>query len=330
MQRDIRSTSNCSPCRWRKQWYQRRVRGVKNFEAMGSGNSIYVCNASPYEVYVTASPNPDWLIADVFVGVALFAVSLPAGGEGAITTLKAVEGLAELAHGIYDIVEVNHKLEEFFHGHGIPISPGSYTRVNFTNVNNPLNYFSPSAWGAITGGSDIALHFYAKTPSGVLLRTFNSNSDWSWVVNDTSIARQKYGDSLSNMRRDPEKGVYSWSDPHLKSNILPSPFSLFAYTEEFLKSNNGSYRAVMQADKNFVLYGPSGATWASNTWNAGSSSDVRVTMQDDGNLCVYSGDTCTWCSNTWHSGTAPYRLILQDTGNLQILDATSRVVWSKP
>eukprot|EP01126_Amoeba_proteus_P061827 TRINITY_DN8337_c0_g1_i5.p1 TRINITY_DN8337_c0_g1~~TRINITY_DN8337_c0_g1_i5.p1 ORF type:complete len:103 (-),score=13.09 TRINITY_DN8337_c0_g1_i5:267-575(-) len=101
------------------------------------------------------------------------------------------------------------------------------------------------------------------------------------------------------MRRDPEKGVYSWSDPHLKSNILPSPFSLFAYTEEFLKSNNGSYRAVMQADKNFVLYGPSGATWASNTWNAGSSSDVRVTMQDDGNLCVYSGDTCTWCSNTW-------------------------------
>jgi len=64
-----------------------------------------------------------------------------------------------------------------------------------------------------------------------------------------------------------------------------------------IKSPNGRYRAVMQEDGNFVLYGGK-ANWASNTMGRGD----RVIMQDDGNLVVYNGDLATWASNTYQPG----------------------------
>ncbi len=64
-----------------------------------------------------------------------------------------------------------------------------------------------------------------------------------------------------------------------------------------LKSGDGKYRAVMQPDGNFVLYGGR-ATWASNTMGRGD----RVVMQDDGNLVIYDGNHATWASNTMMPG----------------------------
>lgn len=65
-----------------------------------------------------------------------------------------------------------------------------------------------------------------------------------------------------------------------------------------LKSDNGKYRAAMQEDGNFVLYGGK-ALWASNTMGNGD----RVIMQDDGNLVVYKDNHATWASNTMQNGS---------------------------
>lgn len=88
-----------------------------------------------------------------------------------------------------------------------------------------------------------------------------------------------------------------------------------------LWSHDGRYQAVMQGDGNFVVYGPSGPTWASGT----SASGATVHMQGDGNLVVYApGGGAVWASNTSGAGA---RLVMQDDGNL-VVYASSGPTWS--
>lgn len=88
-----------------------------------------------------------------------------------------------------------------------------------------------------------------------------------------------------------------------------------------LRSANGEYTLVLQAsDGNFVLYGPSGAMWAS-----GRAADF-VVMQGDGNLVGYTnGGGVAWASNT--AGSGGNRLVVQNDGNVVIYSA-SRAVWA--
>ena len=58
-------------------------------------------------------------------------------------------------------------------------------------------------------------------------------------------------------------------------------------TNQQLVSANRSWRAIMQTDGNFVVYGPSGPTWASGT-NGRGSAPYMALMQPDGNLVVYA------------------------------------------
>ena len=88
-----------------------------------------------------------------------------------------------------------------------------------------------------------------------------------------------------------------------------------------LQSADGRYTLVLQAtDGNFVLYGPSGALWAS-----GRAADF-VVMQGDGNLVGYTnGGVATWASNT--AGSGGNRLVVQDDGNV-VIYSPSRAVWA--
>ena len=91
--------------------------------------------------------------------------------------------------------------------------------------------------------------------------------------------------------------------------------------DQFIVSQNGSYRLVMQGDGNLVEYGPSGALWATYT-NPGSS---RLVNQGDGNLVVYpdSGGVA-WASNTSGGGAT---LIVQNDGNV-VLYGSGGPTWS--
>ncbi len=63
--------------------------------------------------------------------------------------------------------------------------------------------------------------------------------------------------------------------------------------------------------------------------------EVVLRAQSDGNLVLYGVDsqkninlgTVYWNSGTWEVGSAPYRLVLQNNGNLVYFDATDTIVW---
>ncbi len=88
-----------------------------------------------------------------------------------------------------------------------------------------------------------------------------------------------------------------------------------------LRSADGRFTLVLQSsDGNFVLYGPSGALWAS-----GKAADF-VVMQSDGNLVGYTNaGVATWASNT--AGSGGNRLVIQDDGNVVIYSPTT-AVWA--
>lgn len=101
------------------------------------------------------------------------------------------------------------------------------------------------------------------------------------------------------------------------------------YQGQQLISRNQRFRAVMQYDGNFVLYGAEMPLWASGTVGRG----FRVIMQRDGNLVLYeqslSGDGKTkipqWASDTQSRGDY---LMCQDDGNMAVFSWNRKLVWS--
>jgi hypothetical protein len=97
-----------------------------------------------------------------------------------------------------------------------------------------------------------------------------------------------------------------------QASVLPAGQTLTAGNS--LVSPQGAYRLTMQTDGNLVEYGPSGATWSSNT--AGSGSNNRLTMQSDGNLVMYTGSGAVpFATGEVGSGTND-TLAVQDDGNV--------------
>jgi len=87
-----------------------------------------------------------------------------------------------------------------------------------------------------------------------------------------------------------------------------------ALTEgDYLESDGGQYKLIMQGDGNLVLYQEGKALWSSET---GGHPGSYAVMQGEGNLVVYDGATATWNSSTW--GFSGAHLALQNEGNLVI------------
>lgn len=96
----------------------------------------------------------------------------------------------------------------------------------------------------------------------------------------------------------------------------------FLSTDNFLQSQNGSYRLALVGNGQLVLYGPSGAIWWTNTAGKGGNS---LAMQGDGNLVLYGGGP-VWGTGTDRSGAN--RLTMQDDGNAVVYNGAGQAVWS--
>lgn len=96
-----------------------------------------------------------------------------------------------------------------------------------------------------------------------------------------------------------------------------------------LTSSNGQYTAVMQADRNFVVYGPSGPIWASGTAYGPGKPPVpsHLAMQTDGNLVIYVDDSVAWPLWATMTSGPNSKLVMQSDGNLVIYSG-SRPLWS--
>nr|AAC49413.1 mannose-specific lectin precursor [Polygonatum multiflorum] len=89
-------------------------------------------------------------------------------------------------------------------------------------------------------------------------------------------------------------------------NSLPSGHSL----------NTGSYRLIMQADCNLVVYDSGKPVWATNT--GGLARDCRLTMHNNGNLVIYDrSNSVIWQTNT-NEKEDHYVLVLQQDRNVVI------------
>lgn len=94
---------------------------------------------------------------------------------------------------------------------------------------------------------------------------------------------------------------------------------------QYLQSNNGSYRLYMQGDGNLVLRNAaSAAIWSSQT---NGKNAVRLDMQGDGNLVLYtSAGNPVWATGT--NGKGANRATLQDNGDFVLYTASNQSVWS--
>ena len=91
--------------------------------------------------------------------------------------------------------------------------------------------------------------------------------------------------------------------------------------DQFIVSQNGAYRLVMQGDGNLVEYGPGGPLWATYT----SSGSSRLVNQGDGNLVMYpdSGGVA-WATSTSGGGAT---LVVQNDGNV-VLYGSGGPTWN--
>lgn len=83
---------------------------------------------------------------------------------------------------------------------------------------------------------------------------------------------------------------------------------------QYLRSTNKAYRAVMQGDGNFALYREP----STYLWGTGATAGRRVSMQGDGNLCMTNAaGGGVWC-NYSNGAATDYYLMLRDSGDLEI------------
>ncbi|KAL0985221.1 hypothetical protein UPYG_G00154240 [Umbra pygmaea] len=99
------------------------------------------------------------------------------------------------------------------------------------------------------------------------------------------------------------------------------------YPGDYIKSNNGKFKAIFQEDGNFVVYPDlHTAIWSSHTQNQGA---IKLIMQSDGNLVIYKRGAPLWASGTCGQGNGNNNvafLRLTDDGIL-VLTAGDDVVW---
>lgn len=171
-------------------------------------------------------------------------------------------------------------------------------------------------WAAGTGGRGVALKLLNDCTLGIQ----DANGNLIWTASGTAPCA-----SGANV-----------NTPTVLDAIW-SPGGSLA-TNQQLVSSNRMYRAIMQADGNFVIYDQySHAIWATGT-DGRESAPFNLDMQGDGNVVLYawSAQHCpsfapcdaTWASNTNGKGVGPYYLIMQNDGNLVAYDSTGAATWA--
>lgn len=101
-----------------------------------------------------------------------------------------------------------------------------------------------------------------------------------------------------------------------------------------LTSNNNCYHIDMQGDGNLVIYSapdmvPRNPIWSSNTYNKSPYKPFRLMIQDNGNLVMYdTHNRAVWASNTERRGSSLYHLVMQNHGSLAIYDANNHCTWT--
>ncbi|ROP57868.1 MULTISPECIES: hypothetical protein [unclassified Rathayibacter] len=144
-----------------------------------------------------------------------------------------------------------------------------------------------------------------------------------WAADTGGVANSLTLDDRGVLTALDEDGAVLWtSQSGLPGAQMYAPNTLAS--DGLLRSDDGRYRAVMQGDGNFVVYGPTGAVWQTGTSGVESSFE----FSKDGTAQVVAGSGAVTWTATPAGGTAPFRLVMQSDGNLVEYDAHHHAVWS--
>lgn len=280
-------------------------------------NEIHVANNSGEEIIVLVAPNSDWAIGDIVGSVvqvlASAASTVVTLGGTAPTTFAAFFSCINLIRGgisagfnLADVLKQNG---------GISIAPGQVTSVFSRGMANPFKYLNSSQWGALLGGSDMTLAITNRSLTRQAV--FNTNSDYSWIVNHNDIVRAKYG---SLWQQDPGSGSYPFS---VGAQIIPG--QTLEAGASIAAKNQESY-CVMQDDGNLVVYHETKPTrgkaiWASNTYNSGAT---KLVMTANGISVQKPDGTVVWNQGGANSNV----LVMQDDHNLVLYDNNKKALWA--
>ena len=208
-------------------------------------------------------------------------------------------------------------------GHQLTSPSGGYRAV--LKNNGDFVVYGPNGkvrWHSRTAGKG-ATHVTMLPGGNVVIRTARNKTVWS------SSTAPSTGDSLV-IANNGTLTIYSGGGLPLWRNGKRSGYSADTLRAgqslalgQAIISRSGAYRAIMQDDGNFVVYGPKGATWSTGTVGSGAT---EIIMQDDGNLVIYASGKPVWSSGT--ALTGGQSLVMQNDGNLIIYTRGELPLWS--
>ncbi|OCB87781.1 hypothetical protein A7U60_g5104 [Sanghuangporus baumii] len=187
---------------------------------IGVDNNVYMANDSGQDIYVMATLNPDWAIADFVFDIALLftgieEIKAAATAAELPATIATVRDLyeflkigAEILSGTVSVgtrpTEAALSLVEAFKKTSIPIAPATYKNVKedgFLGI-----YLSVDGIASILGASTVSL--IVMSGDGKQVAMWNSGGDDSWIATRAEkIVRSKYG---TIWQQDAGAGTVDW------------------------------------------------------------------------------------------------------------------------
>jgi hypothetical protein len=158
-----------------------------------SERKIHVANNCSVPITLVVAPNRNWVFADVGAAIASLVVSFGSSAPAGLAALKGAKSLWDIYNATRQyraIAGLATTLWGFFSKKGSVIEPGKFECANKRSNSNPLDYLSPSQYGAIFKASDFTMYILAKDGRSML---FNTNSDTSWIVDDAGARPAEYG-----------------------------------------------------------------------------------------------------------------------------------------
>lgn len=252
----------------------------------GSANAqCHVANGLTEGVYVIASPNPDWVWADLVVGVvaglALDALSGVAVAEEVATASKALKCLDDLigelielqalqelalmaevaelykygrlalditeatAGVIGDARDRNRNALQAFFQDKSKIDAGRVERVAEESFLEPWRALQPSYWGAISGCETVSLTIVSASLNR--FASFNADPDHSWIATPQGVVRARYG---ALWEPDPGAGTRHWG-VGARTEFRPG---VTLDAKSFIASPSGRFRLSLRSDGHLAVF----------------------------------------------------------------------------
>ncbi|ROP57869.1 MULTISPECIES: hypothetical protein [unclassified Rathayibacter] len=212
-----------------------------------------------------------------------------------------------------------HADESMLRGHQLTSENGRFRAV-LQRDGNLVGYSTAGVvWNTGTRGADSRLVMQAD---GNAVLYADGSVKWASGTKGRGLRLALDNSGVLSIRNRDDAVLWT-SQSALPGSSLFAPNHLGA--GDLLRSDNGRFRAVKQTDGNFVVYDRAAATWSTG----GSDPDSTFVVHGDGVAQIVTKEgVATWMAAPASGSVAPYRLAMQDDGNLVEYDGRDQAVWS--